>query len=229
MTAESRKQKRYAPETSVGMPVALHIASSDPEMAPVAVRLRQLVESAVLWVNDQVGLPNIDIVAYRNPMGVIPEIGVCGFSPTANLVLLSVDPMNDNFSKGMDITVPATIVHELHHCLRWSNPGYGETLREALVTEGLAQHFETDFRKGVPPFYSVALDQPTLSRLESQARKEYDKQSYSHSDWFFGSVERGIPRFAGYSLGFHLVGRFLKASGKNAAVLCHEPAANFQL
>lgn len=48
--------------------------------------------------------------------------------------------------------VPATIIHELHHCSRSAGRGYGRTLLEALVSEALAQHFEADFREGVASF-----------------------------------------------------------------------------
>jgi uncharacterized protein YjaZ len=81
--------------------------------------------------------------------------------------------------------VPTTIIHELHHCSRWAGPGYGRTLLEALVSEGLAQHFEADFREGVAPFYASSLSLADLESLSLRAIQEFNSSDYSHSDWFF--------------------------------------------
>jgi uncharacterized protein YjaZ len=210
------------------MPAKIYIADSDPAITPLAKQLIDLVERGLKWAEARIKLPTLDIVVIRNPMFVIPETGVSGYAPTSNLVVLSVDPLNSNFAAKMDVELPATIVHELHHCSRWSGPDYGHTLLKALVSEGLAQHFEADFRQGAAPFYAEMLSDADVNRLLAQASEEFDDPSYSHSDWFFGSDSRNIPRHTGYSLGFQLVGRFLRERQGNAAYYNLEPSDSFR-
>lgn len=121
----------------------------------------------------------------------------------------------------------AMLAHELHHCARWTRPGYGATLGEALVSEGLACVFETAFRGGVPPFWARALDAPALDAVATLARPRLDDAAYDHRAWFGGAPEHGIPRHTGYSLGFDIVARHMRATGRTAAQLVHVPARNF--
>ena len=55
---------------------------------------------------------------------------------------MTLDPDNPNFAASLEGgAVHRHIVHEVHHCLRMAGPGYGWTLGEALVSEGLAGQF----------------------------------------------------------------------------------------
>jgi uncharacterized protein YjaZ len=92
---------------------------------------------------------------------------------------------------------------------RWTRPGYGATLGEALVSEGLACVFETGFRGGVPPFWARALDARALRDAEALARPSLADRAYDHRAWFFGAPDDGLPRHVGYSLGFEIAARQL--------------------
>ncbi len=95
------------------------------------------------------------------------------------------------------------------------------------MSEGLACVFETGFRGGVPPFRARALDAAALRDVEATARPHYDDRRYGHREWFLGAPERGLPRHAGYSLGFELVARHVRGTGRTAAQLVGVPAAVF--
>lgn len=207
----------------------LHVMSADPELSEWSQRLLEWSEAALNQINQHLPLHGVDIVIYRDPGFIIPELGICGFASTANMAFVSVDPLNENFGKNIEVELPATLAHELHHCMRWSGPGYGNTLREALISEGLAQHFEAQFRGGEPAFYSVVLDASQLSDMREQAMSDLDSTDYSHNDWFFGSESQGIPMHTGYSLGFEIVGNHLEKVGKSAADLWKEPATSFEI
>jgi hypothetical protein len=59
-----------------------------------------------------------------------------------SLFSLTLDPDNPNFERSLgDGDLRRTIAHEVHHCMRMAGPGYGWTLGEALVSEGLAGQF----------------------------------------------------------------------------------------
>jgi len=210
------------------MTIEILIAEKDPLIKQISAQLREQAEVAVSWVHSRISLSDVSVVIYRDPMGVIPETGVSGFSPSSHVATIVVDPANPLFTESLSTEVPATIVHELHHCSRWTKPGYGRTLLEALVSEGLAQHFETDFRGGAAPFYASALSPADLEALSVRAGQEYDSANYSHTDWFFGSASRNIPKLSGYSIGFDLVGKFLKAHQGDAAYYHQESAQSFR-
>jgi len=210
------------------MTIEILIAEKDPLIRELSSQLRALAQAAVTWTQSRLSLSDVSIVIYRDPMGVIPETGVGGFSPSAHVATIAVDPANPFFGGRMVTEVPATIVHELHHCSRWAGPGYGRTLLEALVSEGLAQHFEADFRGGAPPFYASALSPADLEWLSLRAIREFDSEDYSHSDWFFGSASKNIPKRSGYAIGFNLVGKFLRAHQSDAACYHQESAESFR-
>jgi uncharacterized protein YjaZ len=158
---------------------------------------------------------------------VLPETGLGGFSPSSDRVCLAIDPHNPNFFPNLDVELLATLAHEFHHCVRWAGPGYGRTLGEALVTEGLACQFELSFRGGQVPFYATALSPEQLVQFEALALAQRQRTTYNHSDWFFGSSEKGFPRHAGYALGHYIVGRHMAKEGRSAVSLAIEPAERF--
>ncbi len=74
------------------------------------------------------------------PDECIPEWGIVGTTWGPHCVVLAVDP--DHAADPEHVF--STLVHEVHHAMRWRGPGCGTSLRERLVTEGLAQAFEAD-------------------------------------------------------------------------------------
>jgi hypothetical protein len=84
--------------------------------------------------------PRLDILVQRGSM-VIAEIGMVGQAYRKGLFALTLDPDNPHFTVCLgDGTLRRQATHEVHHCLRMGGPGYGRTLGEALVSEGLAGH-----------------------------------------------------------------------------------------
>ena len=162
-----------------------------------------------------------------DPARTIRETGIGARAWAADRVDVWLDPSHPWVEAAGEEELLAMLAHELHHCARWTRPGYGATLGEALVSEGLACVFETAFRGGVPPFWARALDAPALDAVASLARPRLDDGAYDHRAWFGGAPEHGIPRHTGYSLGFDIVARHMRATGRTAAQLVHVPARNF--
>jgi uncharacterized protein YjaZ len=91
----------------------------------------------------------------------------------------------------------ASIAHEMHHLARWQNPGYGKTLGEAVVSEGIAMYFE-ELRSGwTPPWANGKLK----SSEYRKAIHEWHKEDYDHSDWFYDGSH---GKWAGYTLGYKI-------------------------
>jgi uncharacterized protein YjaZ len=167
------------------------------------------------YVEKKLKANKIDVVFVNAPLNVIPEMGIGGMSPGPFNIYVSLDPAYKNF---LDEDMACTIVHEAHHCMRYRGPGYGRTLGEAMISEGLACLFEEEY-SGKPPIYTqVKIKQSEIK----EATKLLNSKSYNHSDWFFGSEK--IQRWFGYTYGYQLSKAYSQKTGKSAAELVHTSA-----
>lgn len=169
----------------------------------------------------------VTIIVLDAPDSTIPELGTGGFTPNKNAIYIFTNPGKPNFSQILSEGMPVTLAHEMHHSARWQTVGYGETLLEALVSEGLADHFALEIIPASPPPWSSALNTEEQGNLAERARQHFDDQNYNHPAWFFGSKEDNLPRWTGYRLGYKLVGDYLKKNGKTASELVTESAKAF--
>lgn len=153
-------------------------------------------------------IPELDVVVKAGKF-VIPEKGHLGYCPEAGVVYLTVDPENPLFSKNDAQSFERMFAHELHHAARWAGPGYGLTLGEAMVSEGLAGHFALELLGGESePWESLTSD--VVQHYGSLIHENWHNADYDHNAWFFGA---GIlPKWLGYSAGFSLVSRYLATS-----------------
>ncbi len=188
-------------------------------------RMKFIAEKTYERVSELIPISEPDLILHVKPSWTIPETGYSGFSPNAAYALIHLDPSNSSFDASMETELPATIAHELHHCVRYGGVGYGQTLLEALVTEGLACAFEAEFRQGQPPFYATALHDTQIPDYLVRAKAEWNNRAYNHNAWFFGSKELGIPPRTGYTLGYHLIKNHLEKTGSTAASEWNLPAS----
>lgn len=155
--------------------------------------------------------PNLDILVQCLPGQVIPEIGLVGYAYRSNLFSLTVDPSNPNFVTSLNNgTLKRQLIHEAHHCLRMAGPGYGRTLGEVLISEGLAGQFVSHLLRSEPEPWECAIDLKTLLSTPSPYRV-LNTRDYDHAAWFFGTTT-DYPRWLGYSLGYQLVGHWIAQS-----------------
>jgi len=142
------------------------------------------------------------------------------------VIYVTVDPENPVLRANPAMSLERMLAHELHHSARWDGPGYGATLGEALVSEGLAGHFAQEVFGGAPePWESLPVS--VLRAHASKAQADWPNPDYGHAAWFFGSSE--FPRWLGYSLGYQLVGRYLDAHrDTRASTLAQAAAEAFQ-
>lgn len=192
------------------MNLHLHLLTAGVPSLATQQKLRQSIHTALARIQRSLVSPHlIDIICYVNPQTTIPEIGIGGYTPNAQTIFISLDPHHPKFTPSIRVALPRTIAHELHHAVRWADPGYGQTLGEALVTEGLAAHFELEVFGGKPNLWDIAVRGQELLRLKKRAAGEMSTSRYNHNDWFFGSQKRHLPRWTGYSLGFQIVQKYL--------------------
>jgi uncharacterized protein YjaZ len=188
--------------------------------------LRDETTRTLSLVSAHLTLRDLTIVVVDNPRGVIPEVGLGGFTPSAREVRLFVDPARPDVAQVLRRELAPLLAHELHHAARWRAVGYGFTLRDAAVSEGLADHFALEVTGAPPPPWTAALDAEALERWIPEVARR-GSGAYNHAAWFFGSTD-SIPRWTGYAVGFALVRRHLAADpARRASTLVGEPAARF--
>lgn len=193
----------------------LHFLNARNNLTRLMPEIRQAGNQATAKAGFHCAVPPFDLVVQGVEGGGIPDWGVGGFAPGKGLIEITLDPARWN--EGYFIR---TLLHELHHVMRWDGPGYGSSLGEALVSEGLAGHFVVEVMGGKPdPWDAVAPDRG----LAGRALREWDNADYDHGLWFAGKGD--LPRWAAYGMGHALVGQHLKRHpSATAAGLAAEPA-----
>lgn len=158
---------------------------------------------------------------------VVPEKGHMGYAPRPGVIFVTVDPDNPALQANAEASLERMFAHELHHAARWDGPGYGSSLGEALVSEGLAGHFAQElYGQPLEPWELLPMD--TVRAHVGSALQEWDKTDYDHEAWFFGTD--GRPSWSGYALGFRLVERFLSQNpDSRASMLAEAEARDFRL
>ncbi|MFF7710226.1 DUF2268 domain-containing putative Zn-dependent protease [Pseudomonas sp. NPDC007930] len=207
------------------MPLHLHYLDARGALAEHRAWLQARLLSTYETASALLPLGPLDVIVKAGRQ-VIAEKGHLGYAPEPGVIYLTVDPANPQFSANPHASLERLFAHELHHAARWDGPGYGTTLGEALVSEGLAGAFALEALGGQPePWECLPLQ--TLQAHVAQAERGWASTDYGHGRWFFGAGE--LPRWLGYSLGFALVNRYIaQHPGRCASALAHADAQVFR-
>ncbi len=120
------------------------------------------------------------------------------------------------------------VLHEMHHATRWRTVGYGRTLLEAMVSEGMADRFAEEQLGGTLPPWSRAFDMARQGELVERARPFFDAAPYDHAKWFY-DTDPSLPRWTGYTIGYRLVTGYQGQHGAPTATqLVSTPASAFR-
>lgn len=215
------------------MAIRTYYINASKKLSPFIDPIEKEVEKIIDRVEEKIPLNNIDIIFFDHRdmssyAGVDKNTGIGGFTGSMNVVQISLDTSFKTLNESIEIELFPTLAHELHHATRWQKPGYGNTLFEALITEGLAAHFEENISNIRKDHWYRKLNKKELEEHLSKAKSEFKNKKYSHSDWFFGSEKKAIPPHTGYSLGYYLVNRYVINNPKQtAASLVHSSAQIF--
>lgn len=195
-------------------------------------RLRPQADSVIVQVARTVDalldVTGVTITVVDDPRQAIGGYGLGGRTFSASDVRLFVDPTYPGIDTVLARRLSWLTAHELHHAARWRSAGYGSTLLEAMVSEGMADRFAEEVLGGALPPWSHAFGPDSTALLLGRARPEFDSRSYNHAKWFF-DADPSLPRWTGYTLGYRLVTTAIAASpGSNARSLVAEPASRFR-
>ena len=195
--------------------LVLHRADIEREVDRTIERVRPLL-----------GVSDLRIAVIDDPSGVIPETGFGGYNPNAGEVRLFADSNRPDVEAAIRSELAPTLAHEIHHAMRRRAIGYGSSLLQATISEGLADHFSIEVSPGYDPPWISALTEEELAlwlpEVTSRSSGDYD-----HAEWFHGAGA-SIPRWTGYAVGFELVRVHLDAHPDQlASTLVGEPASSF--
>jgi len=188
----------------------MHLLNASGSLMPFKKDIESITKISVKKIVNVIPVSDVDIVLYEDPQSAISHLGIGGYTPNAHLVFIPFDTRHKHLRNSIRERLEGTIAHELHHALRKRILGYGDTLLEAMISEGLADHFDIEITNKEPDQWDTALTDKQMTAFHKKAKKEYFNKKYDRSAWFFGSKGKGIPKWAGYTLGFNIVSAYLK-------------------
>ncbi len=188
--------------------ITIHILNAQEKLTVHSEWLRTNLTDTYVQVTRLMPTPSVDVIV-KSGKFVIPEKGHAGFCPESGVIYITVDPENSAFCENVENSLERMFAHELHHAARWAGPGYGSTLGEVLVSEGLAGHFSLELFGGKSePWESLMTD--TVKPYYPLMLENWHRTDYDHNAWFFGTGY--LPRWLGYTAGFNLISRYLASS-----------------
>lgn len=159
---------------------------------------------------------------------IIPEDGVGGRARTSDFIELAMDE-----EKATENLISEMVTHELCHAARWGkNDEWINSLFDGVISEGIATYFETEFvkdRTEKTVFIKTILKRSNEEneKILEKLRSQLDSNYYDYDTIFFnGSNE--LPRRSGYSLGYYLVKKYLKETGKKIEDAFADKYADFK-
>jgi uncharacterized protein YjaZ len=181
-------------------------------LEPYQDEIRALTESTLERVSEALSIRGVTLTVAAEPQRAIGGYGFGGFAPDARTVQISLDPSFPGFAELMQERLPPIVAHELHHTARWSGPGYGSTVLEAMVSEGLADRFSIELLGATVPPWSNAFPREQNDQYLDRARPEFDSSSFDFDDGLFFGADPSLPRWTGYTLGFRLIEAYQAAN-----------------
>lgn len=159
---------------------------------------------------------------------LIPEDGVGGQTRTSDFIEFAI-----NEEKATENLISEMVAHELCHAARWGkNDEWINSLFDGIISEGIATYFEAVFvksREEKTVFIKTILERTNEEneKILGQLREQLDSNYYDYDTIFFNSNDK-LPRWAGYSLGFYLVKKYLKKTSKKIEDAFADKYADFR-
>ncbi len=161
---------------------------------------------------------------------IIHEDGVGGRARANDFIEFTIGE-----EKATENLISEMVAHELCHAARWGkNDEWANSLFDGIISEGIATYFEAEFVKDRTEktiFIKTILErsdeenEKILEKLRSQLDLNYCDYNYD-TIFFNGSNE--LPRWSGYSLGYYLVKKYLKKTGKKIDEAFFDKYADFK-
>lgn len=206
------------------MSITLHILDAPETLISYKKIITETFNQAIDRITKILPIDQVDVLIRDNPERTIPEIGLGGYTYGQHFLIICLDTKRDDCCQAIENELLGVLAHELHHAKRFQTVGYEKGILGAIIFEGLATHFEREMTGVVQP-WAVALSTEQIEEWLAKAKTEANSKQYDHYAWFFGSKEKKIPRWTGYSLGYKVVGDYLTKHPKMTAAKLHAKKA----
>jgi uncharacterized protein YjaZ len=136
---------------------------------------------------------------------MIPQAGTYGFTkPGFGNITISFQPTPQaSLSQIMTLWLPRTLAHEVNHSVRiLAGPGYGTTLLQQIISEGLSSAFDLAAFPGPPNPWDRAISPGQECALWKKAQPVLGAAGL-FGQWMFGGA--GIPHWTGFTIGYDIV------------------------
>lgn len=202
-----------------------HILNASRELTAFKAKIIELISKSEKMLTSQMNFASLttDLVI-KSGKFVVPEVGIGAYCVNQYEIQMTLDIDNPSLLNSFDESFMATLAHETHHACRESTIGFGNSLLDSMILEGLACHFEVELGYKTP-VYVEHLTQESRQFFINKAKLEWLNDKYNHNDWFFGNQEKNIPKWIGYDLGYYLVGLYLQQTKQSAAECYDTPSA----
>lgn len=159
---------------------------------------------------------------------IIPDDGVGGRTQTSDFIEFAIDE-----EKATENLISEMVTHELCHAVRWGkNDEWINSLLDGVISEGIATYLEAEFvkdRNEKTVFIKTILERSDEEneKILEKLRSQLDSNYYDYDTIFFGG-SNDLPRWSGYSLGYYLVRKYLKKTGKKIEDAFADKYADFR-
>jgi len=164
------------------------------------------IKKGIEATNKYIEVKDVEFRVVVFPERTIPRIGMSGVAPNKEQIYILLDPDHPKLDEAINIHIFETIPHEYHHTMRYRTVGFGESLFESLISEGLACHFAMEVCDIEAPKYCVAYSKEQLDEWIAKAEIMWFNKEFDYFDWFVGRTK---PRNIGYAIGYSLVKDYL--------------------
>lgn len=201
----------------------IHILNASHLLDEQTTIIKNAFDNTCALINNLISLDDIDVVCINDPYQVIPETGMSGFTPNRNLVYLYVDASRE--LDGSELLY--TLSHEFSHAKRYDGPGYGETLFDSIIFEGIGVALEDEVSGVKGSFLSNYIKNQDNKALIDKVIDHFDDHDFNHFYWFIQESDE-LPRWTGYRIGYYIVSEYLKKTNKKASDIILEDIAVFR-
>ena len=194
--SEGTAQERF---TVLLSPQARQLASS------VGVNLSRLVANALDRINALLPGPATTIAVTTSSASLlIPQAGASGYTGSGGQISLAFgQTAHTTLTRTLDLWLPRDAAHEVNHSARiLGGTGFGTTLLQQIITEGIATAFDQVAFPGPPDPWTHAITPAQECVLWKKATPELDGTGL-YDLWMFGGP--GVPLWTAFTIGYHIV------------------------
>lgn len=175
------------------------------------VNIEQIIEDALRKSANTLPGPDTTVCIFASD----PELswgrmhGVTSFTAGAGKIWIQLSPEKEWLD-----WIPYTIAHEYHHSV-WTNQHFKwykkSTLLNYLIFEGRADTFAHDLYPDKLAPWTAAISSYEEERQWEKIRENLQTTDQEKKQEFmFGNRSKSIPTWTGYTIGFHIVQKFIE-------------------